>query len=225
MARGPVRRSLIAALALGTAFVGSTNAYVLERGSSHVPDRSTTAGRSGEATLVVLGAGVRPDGAVSTVLRDRLDQAIELWNEGISKKILVSGDHGRDGYDELGPSRAYLVAAGVPDEEIFLDHAGFDTYSTFWRAHRIFGASRVVVVTQAFHLPRALYYARAEGLEADGVAADRHTYPFAMRYAAREVVSRTVAPIYVFFQRKPRAPGGGAGLLATNGHTTHDPHE
>jgi SanA protein len=225
MARGPLRRPLLAALLLGVGFVACTNAYVLERGSSRMPDRSATTEQSSEATLIVLGAGVRPDGALSTVLRDRLDQAIELWNRRTSKKILVSGDHGRDGYDELGPSRAYLVAAGVPDEAVFLDHAGFDTYSTFWRAHRIFGARRVVVVTQAFHLPRALYYARAEGLEADGVAADRHTYPFAIKYATREVVSRTVAPIYVFFQRKPRAPGGGAGLLATNGHTTHDPHE
>lgn len=226
----PRRPLLLLAAASVLAWLGGANAYVLNRGAGEpvlaAPPPVLAASAPEAPVIVVLGAGVRADGAPSMVLRDRLETALDLWKQGISQKILVSGDHGREGYDELGPSRAYLTAAGVPDDDVFLDHAGFDTYSTFWRAHRVFGARRVVVVTQAFHLPRALYLARAEGLVATGAAADRRVYPFAVRYAAREVVSRAVAPLYVLLERRPRAPGGGVDLLgATYGHATHDPHD
>jgi SanA protein len=175
--------------------------------------------------IVVLGAGVWPDGSLSMILQDRLDTAVVLWRAHASARILVSGDHGTRTHDELGPSLQYLRAAGVPDDSIFLDHAGFDTYSTFWRARRIFGASSVVVVTQSYHMPRALYFARAQGLTAYGVPADHRDYEQMTRYRIREVLSRAIAPAYVTFNRTPRQPGTGMFDLSQSGHTTHDAHE
>src|SRR5690242_3424340 len=97
---------------------------------------------------LVLGAGVKDDGTPSDVLRDRLDVALDLYRHGRVERILVSGDHRRPEYDEPNAMRRYLEANGVPREVIFMDHAGFDTYSSVWRAKNVFGADRIIVVTQ-----------------------------------------------------------------------------
>ena len=99
---------------------------------------------------LVLGAGVRDDGSPSDVLRDRLDEALDLYRTGRVTRIIVSGDHQSARYDEPNAMRLYLEANGVPAPVIFMDHAGLDTYSSMWRARHVFGASRIVVVTQRF---------------------------------------------------------------------------
>jgi SanA protein len=107
----------------------------------------------------------------SPVLAERADAAIALYKMGRINKILVTGDNGTQAYDEVSPVRAYLIAAGVPTSDIFLDHAGFDTYSSMYRARTVFGVSSLIIVTQDFHLPRAVYLARMFGIDSSGLVA------------------------------------------------------
>jgi SanA protein len=161
---------------------------------------------------LVLGAGVRDDGTPSDVLRDRLDEALDLYRAGRVTKLIVSGDHQTARYDEPNAMRVYLEANGVPASAVFMDHAGLDTYSSMWRARHVFGASRIVVVTQQFHLARAVWCARALGMEAEGSAADRHVYRGIAWLQVREVVSRTKAFVDVTVGRAPRHVGPAVDL-------------
>jgi SanA protein len=125
------------------------------------------------------------------MLEDRLQTAAALYKDGRVGKVLVSGDHGRLTYDEVGAMRKRLLALGVQPQDIFTDHAGFDTWDSAQRARKVFAVHSVLVVTQSFHLPRALYAARRAGLTATGVAADRRDYGRVMtRLRVREAVAR-----------------------------------
>jgi SanA protein len=117
---------------------------------------------------MVLGAHVGNDGTPSLVLADRLNTALILYQKGKIKKFLVSGDHGRKNYDEVNNMKNYLKDHGVPERDIFLDHAGFDTYNSMVRAREIFQVKDMIVITQKFHLSRALYIARHKGIDAVG---------------------------------------------------------
>ncbi|MBX3222934.1 MAG: YdcF family protein [Labilithrix sp.] len=193
------RHAVLAALGVA-ALVAAVNTAVLVGGTRRPVEGPIDC-------ALVLGAGVAEDGAPSWVLHDRLAEALALYQAGRVRTILVSGDHGRREYDEPNAMRAWLEARGVPPSAIFMDHAGFDTYSSVWRAKHVFGASRVVVVTQRFHLPRALWVARSLGIEAEGAAADRRLYRGAVWFEAREVLSRTKAFVDVAGGRKPRHAG------------------
>lgn len=153
--------------------------------------------------IIVLGAGVGPDG-VSQVLGDRLDTALALYREGRARKILLTGDHASPQYDEVAAMKKYLEARGVPSDALLLDGAGVDTFSSIARARTVYGVERAIVVTQAFHLPRALWLARALGIEADGSEADRRVYRGAAWFQVRELISRTKAWIDVGVGRTPR---------------------
>ena len=121
---------------------------------------------------LVLGARVNADGQPSAFLAARLEIARRLLTDGKIKAILVSGDHGEWAYDEPGAMRAWLVARGVPADRVIQDHAGFDTYDSCVRAKKIFGVRQAIVVTQQFHLPRAVTLCRKQGIEATGVGDD-----------------------------------------------------
>ena len=168
---------------------------------------------------LVLGAGVRDDGSPSDVLRDRLDVALALYRHGRVERILVSGDHRTTSYDEPNAMRRYLEANGVPHEAIFMDHAGFDTYSSVWRAKNVFGAERIIVVTQDFHLPRALYVARSLGMAAEGASADKRTYRGIAWLHARETISRTKAFVDIAVDRRPHHEGPRIDLRGDGGVT------
>lgn len=186
--------SLVAAVTVGA------NAIVVIGGRSH------PAADGGVA--LVLGAGLRPDGSPSLMLADRLETAARLYREGKVGKILASGDHGTEAYDEASAMRAGLVELGVPDELVFTDHAGFDTWSSVVRAKRVFGATRVTIVSQRFHLARAVWLARRAGLKANGVAADLHPYGSkGSEASAREVLARVKAVGEVVFRRQPKFLG------------------
>lgn len=146
----------------------AANAVVIIGGRTRGPVRAPVA--------LVLGAGLTPSGQPSLMLRDRLEAAASIYRAGRVEKILASGDHGTVEHDEVGVMRARLVELGVADEDVFTDHAGFDTWSSAVRARKVFGARKVVVITQRFHLARAVWLARRAGLDAQGVAADRHAY-------------------------------------------------
>lgn len=118
--------------------------------------------------VIVLGALVYNNGQPSPVLQDRLDYALELYNKGKAGKILVSGDHGTKEYDEVNAMKDYLLKKGVPREDIFMDHAGFDTYDSIYRAKHIFEVNTLLISTQRFHINRSLYIARKLGIEAYG---------------------------------------------------------
>lgn len=156
-------------------------------------------------TAIVLGASVLPNGDLSLVLKDRADTAIQLYLEEKVTNILVTGDDGTLTHNEVKPIRKYLLANGIPDKAIFLDHAGFDTYSSMYRARDIFKVSSVVIVTQSFHLPRSVFIARKLGIDAYGVSADRHQYFFNNNF--REVFADVKAVIDILIHRKPKYLG------------------
>jgi SanA protein len=125
---------------------------------------------------IVFGAGLRRDGTPTTVLSDRVETAVELYNQGKVKKLLMSGDNRFANYNEPEAMRQYALQLGMPDEDIILDYAGRRTYDTCYRAGEIFGVKEAVLVTQIFHLPRAIYTCNMLGVEAVGVDADRAYY-------------------------------------------------
>ena len=140
--------------------------------------------------ILVLGCEVRRDGSPSLMLQERLDCAIQLFESGVSDRILMSGDHSKNGYNEVKTMKQTAVDAGVDPECILMDHAGVSTYDSLCRAAKIFGAREVVIVTQQYHLYRALYIARKFGLKARGVACDRTTYRGNWKREIREIAAR-----------------------------------
>lgn len=139
--------------------------------------------------ILILGAGVK-DGKPKPMLRDRLLTGIELYKSGAAKKIIMSGDHGRADYDEVNVMRAFALEQGVSAEDIFLDHAGFSTYDSVYRAKNIFGAENIIIVSQKYHLYRALYIAKKLDVKAAGVSADLNTYGGQLKRDIREIIAR-----------------------------------
>lgn len=172
--------------------IGAANAYVLltARGEAtsqleRVPDAEVA---------LVLGAYVEPNGRMSQMLADRVQGAVELWRAHKVRKILVSGDHTSWSYDEPDTMRRALQADGVPGADIFTDHDGIDTWASMVRARRVFGVSSAIVVTQGFHMPRALYLAGQAGLDAHGFVTDLHGYgEQGVLSSLREVLARVKA--------------------------------
>ena len=140
--------------------------------------------------ILVLGAGIYADGTPSTMLRDRLDRGIQLYELGLAPKLLLSGDNGQEYYNEVEAMRKYVVSSGVPAEDIFLDHAGFSTYDSLHRAKSIFEAKKVIVVTQLYHEFRAIYIGKKMGLDVIGVHAERISYSGDVAREIREVIAR-----------------------------------
>lgn len=140
--------------------------------------------------IMVLGASIHADGTPSDMLRDRLDVGVALYRAGAAPKLLLTGDNGQIEYNEVEAMLEYVLAAGVPAEDVFLDHAGFSTYESVYRAKAIFGVDRMIVSTQRYHLFRALYGCRAMGIEAMGAGADQQVYGGNKFREAREVLAR-----------------------------------
>lgn len=140
--------------------------------------------------ILVLGASVNSDGTPSDMLRDRLDAGIALYKAGAAPKLLLTGDNGQVDYNEVEVMRQYALASDVPEEDIFLDHAGFSTYESVYRAKAIFEAESMIVVTQRYHLFRALHGCRAMGIRALGAGADQEVYAGRQMREAREVLAR-----------------------------------
>ncbi|MBO7405448.1 MAG: YdcF family protein, partial [Clostridia bacterium] len=145
---------------------------------------------TGADCILVLGAGVRADGTPSHMLEDRLLTGIALYEAGAAPKLLMSGDHGSVDYDEVNTMKSFAVGHGVPPDDIFMDHAGFSTYESLIRARDVFGADRIVIVSQEYHLYRALWLAEALGIEAVGVSADIRTYVGQSMREVREIAAR-----------------------------------
>ena len=169
--------------------------------------------------ILVLGAGLKADGTPNFMLQDRLDKGIELYNAGIAPKILLSGDDGQEEYDEVNAMKKYVLDAGIPSENIFMDHAGFSTYESMYRARDIFLVKRAVIVTQKYHQYRALYTARKLGIEGYGVVSEPRTYAGQTYREIREILARNKDFVKVIIKPEPTylgetIPISGSGLAS-----------
>ena len=169
--------------------------------------------------ILVLGAGLTNKTTPSPMLEDRILKGIELYKNGASPRLLMSGDHGRNNHDEVGVMRDYAIGKGVSGGDIFMDHAGFSTYESIYRAEYIFDVKTVVIVTQAFHLERAVYIAKQLGLDAYGVSADLRDYGSILYNQARDVLARVKDFFMVIFRPEPTYLGDKISLKE-NGEVT-----
>lgn len=199
----------------------SINIYVTESVDENILSVSEASELSDVDCIIVLGCGINSNGTPSDMLRDRLNFAIEIYKNGGAPKLLMSGDHGRVGYNEVGVMKQYAINAGVPSEDIFMDHAGFSTYETMYRAKEIFKAKKVIVVTQEYHLYRSVYNAEKLGMEAYGVESDVYWYENARFYEARECAARCKDFIWCIFKPSPTYLGD-AIPVSGNGDVTND---
>ncbi len=202
------------------AVVFGINAYVVKSVEDRIITEQTAAEISDADCILVLGAGVR-NGAPSAMLRDRIDAGVSLYMAGASPKIIMSGDHGRKDYDEVNVMKTEAINAGVPSVDVFMDHAGFSTYESMYRAKEIFGAKKIIIVTQQYHLYRSLYIAEQLGLEAYGVAANPRRYAGATYREVREVLARNKDLVKCIFKPEPTYLGETISVSG-DGNLTND---
>jgi SanA protein len=173
--------------------------------------------------IIVLGAGVMSDGSPSAILADRLQTSVEVYNASLEGKFLLTGDHGRKEYNEVRAMKKYIAAREVEESEIFMDHAGFNTYDSMYRAKNIFGVEKAVIVTNEYHLPRALYIARKLGVEAYGVPSDKRQYYYMSSYRKREILAQVKAYVNVnLFKPLPKFLGESIPVNSSDGRITDD---
>ena len=199
-------RILIALVALAF-FAGATvlaiNAHVVSSTRSAILTPEEAAAKENIDCILVLGCRVYEDGSLSHMLQDRLRRGVELHDAGAAPKLLMSGDHGQKDYDEVNAMKRFAIEKGVPSEDVFMDHAGFSTYESLYRAKEIFGVEKVIIVTQEYHLHRALFIAQQLGLEAYGVASDYRSYAGQILREIREILARNKDFVNTLFWPEP----------------------
>lgn len=197
------------------------NARVKAVSQPRILSAEETASLNNIDCIIVLGCQVKSDGSLSHMLRDRLIRGVELYNQKSAPKLLMSGDHGQKNYDEVNAMKQYAIENGVPSEDVFMDHAGFSTYETIYRARDVFKAKRVIIVTQEYHLYRALYIAKQLGIEAYGVSADLNRYAGQSMRDLREILARNKDFAQCIFKPEPTYLGE-AIPVSGNGDATND---
>ena len=180
---------LLLAVLSGTVVL-AINGYVVGSTKNQILETPEAAALEGVDCILVLGCRVYEDGTPSHMLEDRLRRGVELYQAAAAPKLLMSGDHGQHEYDEVNAMKDYAVAEGIASADVFMDHAGFSTYESLYRAKEIFGVEKIIIVTQRYHLHRALYIARQLGLEAYGVASDYRSYAGQLMREIREILAR-----------------------------------
>ena len=170
--------------------------------------------------ILVLGAGVRGN-QPSPMLEARIQEGVSLYKKGVAPKIIMSGDHANDDYDEVNVMKSFAIHEGVPSEDIFMDHFGISTYDSIYRVKEIFGAKKIVIVTQKYHLYRALYIANQLGIEAYGVGADPRKWSGATYRELREFLARNKD--FVKSILKPKSTYVGDAIpVSGSGDVTND---
>lgn len=210
--------AVLAIAAICAVLVFGIDFYVKQKAKPYI----LTPEEAGEGydCVLVLGCGVWGD-TPSHMLEDRLLEGISLCQSGASKKLLMSGDHGRKGYDEVNVMKKFAVDRGISSEDVFMDHAGFSTYESMYRAKEIFKAEKILIVTQDYHLYRAIYDARALGLEAYGVASNPRSYGGQLYRDIREILARNKDFIYSIIKPEPTYLGEAIPVQG-NGNLTND---
>lgn len=207
---------------IGLAMFFIINSVVVDSASKYVYPIEDIAQMDKAECVLVLGARVYQDESLSPVLKDRVDYAIAIYQAGKADKILFTGDHGQTDYDEVNAMMDYAIEKGVLKTDIFLDHAGFSTYDSIYRARDVFCVTDVIIVTQKFHLSRAVYIARQLGLNAYGVNADPRKYLNAKYDSFRENFARVKDFFYVnVFKPEPKYLGDAIPIFGDSGET-HD---
>lgn len=195
---------LICLAAAGIASLFGINAYVKNVGANSIITPEEATKLKNVDCVLVLGCGVKADGTPSDMLSDRIKRGIELYKQGAAPKIMMSGDHGTKTYDEVNTMKQIAVDAGIPSSDVFMDHAGFSTYESMYRARDVFAADKIIIVTQEYHLPRALYIAKQLGIEAYGVTSDYgNTYGGQSLRENREILARCKDFVKVILKPKP----------------------
>lgn len=203
---------IVVVLAINFYVIGSTKDRMLKDGNYTSLDDVDC--------IVILGAGIWGD-KPSPMLQDRLEEGIYLYKEGVAPKIIMSGDHSREEYDEVNIMKQYAVDRGVPSEDIFMDHAGFSTYESMYRAKEIFDAKNIVIVTQEYHLYRALYIANQFDINAYGVNADPRKYAGQLYREFREILARNKDVLNCIIKPEPTFLGESIPVSG-NGDITND---
>ncbi|NMA24079.1 MAG: DUF218 domain-containing protein [Clostridiales bacterium] len=193
---------LLAVIGCATA-VFVLNRIVISAGDDRIITEAEARRLEDVDCILVLGAGVYANKYPSAMLEDRLSQGVGLYKLGVSDRLLMSGDNSTVDYNEVKVMKDYAVKAGVPPEHVFQDHAGFSTYESIYRARDIFAAGKIVVVTQNYHMYRALYIAKSLGLDAYGVAADPRAYAGQAMRECREILARFKDVICCIFKPPP----------------------
>lgn len=170
--------------------------------------------------IIVLGGGIR-NNEPSPILQDRLDKAIELYKMGLANKIIMSGDHGSDEHDEVNVMKNYAIRNDVLSEDIFMDHAGFSTYDTMYRAKNVFGVNKAIIVTQKYHIYRSVYIANKLGIDAYGVPTENIKHQFPIYREFREVLARDKDLFKCIFKPKSKYVGEKIDL-SSSGDVTND---
>jgi vancomycin permeability regulator SanA len=217
----PIVMILLCLALVGVIALCSINGYVKSVAKERIVTVEETANLEDVDCIIVLGCQVRDDGTLSHMLRDRLMRGLEVYHAGAAPKLLMSGDHGRKEYDEVNAMKQYAIENGVPSEHVFMDHAGFSTYETVYRAKEIFEADKVIIITQEYHLYRALYIADKLGLEAYGVSADLNKYAGQSMRDFRDVLARCKDWAMCIFKPEPTYLGESIPVNG-NGDVTND---
>jgi len=206
----------LALLAIAAPF--AINGWIVGSTASRILTTEEAAKLQEVDCILVLGCAVRPDGTPSPMLAERLQRSVELYEAGAAPKLLMSGDNGQVEYNEVAAMGNFALQKGVPSYDIFLDYAGFSTYESAYRAKAIFQAEKIIIVTQKYHLHRALYIARALGLDAYGVSSDTQVYAGQVNRDIREILARNKDFLTSIFKPKPTylgdpVPVSGPGNL------------
>ncbi len=195
---------IICIIVAGVAAVFGINAYVKFVGGKNIISVEDAKKLEGIDCIVVLGCGVDVNGKPSWMLKDRLKMGIDLYNQDISGKIIMSGDHGKKYYDEVNVMKQFAIDSKIPSNDIFMDHAGFSTYESMYRAKEIFEADSVVIVSQKYHLYRAIYIAEKLGIKAYGVNSDYNNIYGGEKYREiREILARFKDFFKTVFKSEP----------------------
>lgn len=213
--------ALLIIITLAAAGLLGINIYVRQNVKNRILGVDEAQNLENVDCIIVLGASVVNGDTPSPMLKDRLDKAIELYYAGCAPKLIMSGDHGSMYYNEVNVMKKYAMEHGVPSEDIFMDHAGFSTYESMYRAGEIFGAKKVLVVTQQYHLYRSLYNAKRLGLDAYGVAADNIHYNGQSVRDIREYLAVAKDFVKVIFKPEPTLLGSRVSLSGS-GDVTND---
>jgi vancomycin permeability regulator SanA len=206
---------------LGIGALFGINAFVKGTARDQILTPEEAANLADVDCILILGCGVHSDGSPSDMLHDRLRRGVELYELGAAPKLLMSGDHGRKGYDEVDAMKHFAVDADIDSDDVFMDHAGFSTYESMYRAKEIFQAKRIIIVTQEYHLYRAIYIAESLGLEAYGVSSDYRAYSGQVRMDLREMLARVKDFGTSLLQPKPTFLGEAIPIWG-DGNLTND---
>ena len=207
-------------IVLGVILVLGINAYVKASTKNQIIKNNDYSNLQDIDCIVILGAGVWGENP-SPMLEDRLLEGIKLYENNVAPKIIMTGDHGREEYDEVNVMKKFAMDKGVPSGDVFMDHAGFSTYESLYRAKEIFEADKVVIVTQEYHLYRALHIANQLGIEAYGVNSDPRQYVGATYREIREILARNKDFVQCIFKPEPTYLGEVIPVFG-NGNVTND---